>query len=128
DIIARLSEQVETERGEPEGQPEASNRQLTSLKKTTQELTSETKSCDKNSLTNVDVCLDFVSEDHAIPYPDEEFENYNNTSWEDLQSEVARLRGELAQWKQRAKAKHKKQSGSELESKNVELNKEIQTD
>ncbi|VDP65763.1 unnamed protein product [Schistosoma mattheei] len=99
-LISKLQAEVSNERGEPEGQPEASLGTTSCL---------IDNSVTKSGLTQYP---DLASEDHQVPstvsHPD------GTVTWEELKNEVVQLRAELTKWKKVAK-KQLKQQVSDLQ-------------
>ncbi|CAH8498899.1 unnamed protein product [Heterobilharzia americana] len=112
-IISKLRSEVSNERGEPEGQPEAS------LGSTSNHLDIST------SKSGMRQYPDLVSEDHQVPSN----VSYSNgtATWEELKNEVVQLRAELTKWKKIAKKKERNMANTcSHEVPTMELEREIE--
>ncbi|KAK4469473.1 hypothetical protein MN116_007021 [Schistosoma mekongi] len=111
-VITKLRSEISNERGEPEGQPEAS------LGTTVSRIDN---SLSKSGLRQY---LDLASEDHQVPSSISHSDS--TVTWEELKNEVVQLRAELTKWKRIAKKKEKTADNtSSHELLNIELEKQI---
>ncbi|CAH8522610.1 unnamed protein product [Schistosoma haematobium] len=112
-LISKLQAEVSNERGEPEGQPEASLRTTSCL---------IDNSATKSGLTQYP---DLASEDHQVPSTVSHSDG--TVTWEELKNEVVQLRAELTKWKKVAKKKEKSSDNtSSHQLLNIELENQIE--
>ncbi|CAH8517360.1 unnamed protein product [Schistosoma curassoni] len=112
-LIFKLQAEVSNERGEPEGQPEASLGTTSCL---------IDNSATKSGLTQYP---DLASEDHQVPSTVSHSDG--TVTWEELKNEVVQLRAELTKWKKVAKKKEKSSDNtSSHQLLNIELENKIE--
>ncbi|CAI2726896.1 unnamed protein product [Schistosoma spindalis] len=111
--ISKLQAEVSNERGEPEGQPEASL---------------GTTSCliDNNAIkSGLTQYPDLASEDHQVPSTVSHSDG--TVTWEELKNEVVQLRAELTKWKKIARKKEKSSDNtSSHQLLNIELENQVE--
>ncbi|KAH8860614.1 Thyroid receptor-interacting protein 11 [Schistosoma japonicum] len=113
-VITKLRSEISNERGEPEGQPEAS------LGTTVSHIDI---SVSKSGLRQY---LDHASEDYQVPSSISHSDG--TVTWDELKNEVVQLRAELTKWKRIAKKKEKTADNtSSYELLNIELEKQVET-
>ncbi|CAH8517044.1 unnamed protein product [Schistosoma margrebowiei] len=112
-LISKLQAEVSNERGEPEGQPEASV---------------GTTSCridNSATISGLTQYPDLASEDHQVPSTVSHSDG--TVTWEELKNEVVQLRAELTKWKKVAKKKEKSSDNtSSHQLLNIELENQIE--
>ncbi|KAH8860611.1 Thyroid receptor-interacting protein 11 [Schistosoma japonicum] len=112
-VITKLRSEISNERGEPEGQPEAS------LGTTVSHIDI---SVSKSGLRQY---LDHASEDYQVPSSISHSDG--TVTWDELKNEVVQLRAELTKWKRIAKKKEKTADNtSSYELLNIELEKQVE--
>ncbi|CAH8517113.1 unnamed protein product [Schistosoma rodhaini] len=112
-LISKLQTEVSNERGEPEGQPEASLGTTSCL---------IDNSATKSGLRQYP---DLASDSHQVPSTVSHSDG--TVTWEELKTEVVQLRAELTKWKKIAKKKEKSSDNtSSHQLLNIELEKQIE--
>ncbi|CAH8840843.1 unnamed protein product [Trichobilharzia szidati] len=112
-IIAKLRSEVSNERGEPEGQPEASVGSAGSR------IDTDAPKSGRRQYP------DLVSEEHSSPSVKSHSDG--TATWEELKNEVVQLRAELAKWKKIAKKKERNMTNTPSHQVlNIELEKQIE--
>ncbi|CAH8478574.1 unnamed protein product [Schistosoma turkestanicum] len=110
-LISKLQAEVSNERGEPEGQQEASLFVSVSL-------------TDNSTKSGHRQYPDLASEDHQVPSSVSHSDG--TVTWEELKNEVIQLRAELTKWKKVAKKKEKSSDNtSSYQLLNIDLEKQI---